>query len=47
MKLVTEKTLSDIEDFILEKYESKANQPKILFQTIPEEDLEEFPLEKR
>ena len=41
MKYVTEFVLLDIEDYLLEKYESQINQPKILFQTIPNEDLKD------
>lgn len=39
MKYITEDELLDIDDFILEKYDSLKDKPQILFQTITQDVL--------
>ena len=46
MKYITENILSDIEDFLLEKYNSPTVEGTLLFQTISRNDLEKSSLQE-
>lgn len=46
MKYITENELSDINDYVLERFDSSKNEPQILFQTVAEDVLAENCLQK-
>lgn len=46
MKYITETELSDINDYVLERFDSSKNEPQILFQTVAEDVLAENCLQK-